>query len=43
MLLLGLLMAIEKNHTWGRHLAKQLGASLLASGALIIPQHSSGV
>jgi predicted metal-binding membrane protein len=35
MLLLGLIMAAEKNHRWGRHLAMPLGAILLAIAALI--------
>jgi predicted metal-binding membrane protein len=42
MLLLGLVMAIEKNHPWGRRLAKPLGATLLAGAALIIVLQSSG-
>ena len=35
MLVLGLIMAIEKNHAWGRHLAMPLGTTLLAVAALI--------
>ena len=42
MLLLGLVMAIEKNHPWGRHLAKPLGAALLSGAALIIALHGNG-
>jgi predicted metal-binding membrane protein len=40
MLMLGLVMAIEKNHSWGRHLAKPLGVILLADAALVITLHS---
>lgn len=40
-MLLGLVMAIEQNHPWGRHLAKPLGATLLAGAALIIALYSS--
>jgi predicted metal-binding membrane protein len=40
MLLLGLVMAIEKNHPWGRHLARPLGVTLLTGGALVIALHS---
>jgi predicted metal-binding membrane protein len=35
MLVLGLIMAVEKNHPWGRHLAVPLGGLLLAIAALI--------
>jgi len=35
MLLLGLVMAVEKNHPWGRRLAAPLGAALLAVAALL--------
>jgi predicted metal-binding membrane protein len=35
MLVLGLIMAVEKNHPWGRHLAMPLGGLLLAIAALI--------
>jgi predicted metal-binding membrane protein len=42
MLLLGLAMATEKNHPWGRHMAKPLGAALLAGAALVIALHSGG-
>ena len=36
MLLLGLVMAVEKNHPWGRRLAAPLGAALLAVAALLV-------
>jgi predicted metal-binding membrane protein len=35
MLGLGLIMAVEKNHWWGRHLAMPLGGTLLTTAALI--------
>ena len=35
MLVLGLIMAMEKNHAWGRHLAMPLGVTLLTAAALI--------
>jgi predicted metal-binding membrane protein len=35
MLALGLLMALEKNHPWGRSIAAPLGVSLLTLAALI--------
>jgi predicted metal-binding membrane protein len=40
MLLLGLVMAIEKNHPWGRHLARPLGAGLLAGAAVVVALHA---
>lgn len=40
MLLLGAVMAIEKNATWGSRLSAPLGAVLLAWGALIVLNHS---
>lgn len=40
MLLLGAVMAIEKNATWGRKLSAPLGAALLTWGALIVLNHS---
>jgi predicted metal-binding membrane protein len=40
MLILGLIMAIEKNHAWGRHLAMPLGVILLTAAALIGIAHS---
>jgi len=36
MLLLGLVMAIEKNHAWGRHMAKPLGFLLLAAAGAVV-------
>jgi predicted metal-binding membrane protein len=39
MFALGLLMAMEKNHAWGRRMAAPLGASLLVSAALITIVH----
>lgn len=36
MLLLGLIMAVEKNHPWGRRLAAPLGAALLVSALLML-------
>jgi predicted metal-binding membrane protein len=40
MLLLGAVMAIEKNIPWGRRLSVPLGIALLAWGALIVLDHS---
>lgn len=42
MFALGLLMAVEKNHPWGRHLARPLGAGLLALAGLIALRALSG-
>ncbi|HME22150.1 MAG TPA: DUF2182 domain-containing protein [Acetobacteraceae bacterium] len=36
MLLLGLAMAVEKNHPWGRHLSAPLGGALLVVAGLLI-------
>jgi predicted metal-binding membrane protein len=36
MLLLGAVMAVEKNVSWGRRAAAPVGAALLAAGALIL-------
>ena len=36
MLLLGLVMAAEKNLPWGRHLSAPLGASLIVIGAVVV-------
>jgi predicted metal-binding membrane protein len=38
MLLLGLLMAIEKNISWGRHLSAPLGGALLAIAGFVVVQ-----
>jgi predicted metal-binding membrane protein len=35
MLLLGLIMAIEKNHPWGRHLSAPLGGTLLTMAVFV--------
>ncbi len=40
MLMLGAVMAIEKNVRWGRRLSAPLGIGLLAWGALITLDHS---
>ena len=40
MLVLGAIMAIEKNMSWGRKLAAPLGIALLAWGVLIVIDHS---
>ena len=40
MLVLGAVMAIEKNMPWGRHLSAPLGIALLAWGTLIVLDHS---
>jgi predicted metal-binding membrane protein len=39
MLALGLIMAVEKNHPWGRHLAMPLGVVLLGASASIAALH----
>jgi predicted metal-binding membrane protein len=36
MLLLGMLMAIEKNNSWGRHLSAPLGGALLAIAGFVL-------
>ena len=36
MLLLGLVMAVEKNHPWGRHLSKPIGGILLAGAGFVL-------
>lgn len=36
MLLLGMVMALEKNVSWGRHLSKPLGIALLSAGGGIV-------
>lgn len=36
MLLLGLVMAIEKNHPWGRRLSAPLGGALLTVAAMLV-------
>jgi predicted metal-binding membrane protein len=38
MLLLGLLMALEKNHPWGRHMSAPLGGALLAIAGVVVVQ-----
>ena len=43
MVVLGVLMAIEKNVSWGRRIARPLGAILLASGAAIAAVHLTGL
>jgi predicted metal-binding membrane protein len=40
MLVLGAIMAIEKNMPWGRKLSAPLGIALLAWGLLIVLDHS---
>jgi predicted metal-binding membrane protein len=40
MLLLGVVMAIEKNVPAGRHLSKPLGGALIAGAVLVILQNS---
>lgn len=40
MLLLGALMAIEKNVAWGRHISTPLGVALIAWGVLIAVDHT---
>jgi predicted metal-binding membrane protein len=40
MLALGVLMAIEKNMSWGRKVSRPLGLALLGWGALILVNHS---
>ena len=40
MLALGALMAMEKNMPWGRKLSAPVGVALLASGVLIVLNHS---
>jgi predicted metal-binding membrane protein len=40
MLGLGLVMAVEKNHPWGRHLAMPLGGALLAIAAFAAVLHA---
>lgn len=40
MLALGAVMAIEKNHPWGRHLSAPLGIALIAWGAAIALDHA---
>jgi predicted metal-binding membrane protein len=41
MLVLGAIMALEKNMPWGRKLSVPVGVALLACGALIVLSHSS--
>jgi len=36
MLLLGLIMAVEKNHPWGRHLSAPLGGALLVTAGAVV-------
>ena len=36
MFLLGLIMAVEKNHPWGRHLAAPLGGALLTAAGMVV-------
>jgi predicted metal-binding membrane protein len=38
MLLLGLVMAVEKNHPWGRRLSAPLGGALLVLATMLIVQ-----
>jgi predicted metal-binding membrane protein len=38
MLVLGLVMALEKNHSWGRRLAAPLGGSLLTAAGILTLQ-----
>ena len=40
MLILGAVMAVEKNLPWGRRLSAPLGSALLLWGGLIIVNHS---
>ncbi len=40
MLVLGGVMAIEKNLSWGRHLSTPLGLTLIAWGGLIALNHA---
>ena len=40
MLVLGAVMAIEKNVPWGRKMSAPLGVALLGSGALIVVNQS---
>ncbi len=40
MLVLGAVMAIEKNVPWGRRLSVPLGSTLLLWGGLIVVNHS---
>ena len=36
MLVLGVVMAVEKNMPWGRRLSRPLGAALVALGVLVV-------
>ena len=36
MLVLGLIMATEKNHSWGRRLSAPLGGGLLTAAAMLV-------
>ena len=36
MLLLGLIMATEKNHSWGRRLSAPLGSALLTVAGILV-------
>jgi predicted metal-binding membrane protein len=36
MLLLGGIMAVEKNVSWGRHLSRPIGGALLAAAPLVL-------
>jgi predicted metal-binding membrane protein len=40
MLLLGIMMALEKNMGWGAKLSAPLGGALLAWGGVILLNHS---
>jgi predicted metal-binding membrane protein len=42
MLLLGAVMAAEKNLPWGRRLSAPLGVALLTAGLLLVAQHAIG-
>jgi predicted metal-binding membrane protein len=42
MLVLGLVMAIEKNHSWGRHLSAPLGGTLLAAAIGVLLSQAVG-
>ena len=40
MLVLAILMAVEKNFAWGRHISTPLGIALLAWAALLVATHA---
>lgn len=41
MLVLGSVMAVEKNMPWGRRLSKPLGITLIACGAVVVLGYDS--